>query len=98
MFNNKYLLAALFLTVGLFNVDLVAQDESADDVEEVIVTGTRLKADGFEAVSPVTVVTTEEIDNFGAVRIEDVLILFHKLKLQRQTLSLVVPMVLVVLI
>jgi len=80
MFNNKYLLAALFLTVGLFNVDLVAQDESADDVEEVIVTGTRLKADGFEAVSPVTVVTTEEIDNFGAVRIEDVLNTFPQIE------------------
>ena len=35
----KYFLA-LTLTLGLFNFDIVAQDE--DDVEEVIVTGSRI--------------------------------------------------------
>jgi outer membrane cobalamin receptor len=54
-------------------LQFVAQDESADDVEEVIVTGTRLKSNGFEAVSPVAVVTADNIKKTGLVRIEDVL-------------------------
>ena len=76
MFNNKegYLLAALVLTFSIFNTDVMAQDEAADDnVEDVIVTGTRLKSDGFEAVSPVAVVTADNIKKTGLVRIEDVL-------------------------
>ena len=77
---ENYILAALVLTFGVFTTSIVAQDESADDVEEVIVTGTRIKADGFEAVSPVTVVTIEEIDNFGATRIEDVLNTFPQIE------------------
>ena len=77
---ENYILAALVLTFGVFTTSVVAKDESADDVEEVIVTGTRIKADGFEAVSPVTVVTMEEIDNFGATRIEDVLNTFPQIE------------------
>ena len=75
MLNNKenYILAALVLTFGVFTTSIVAQDESADDVEEVIVTGTRLKSNGFEAVSPVAVVTADNIKKTGLVRIEDVL-------------------------
>jgi hypothetical protein len=40
MLNTKenYILAALVLTFGVFTTSIVAQDESADDVEEVIVT------------------------------------------------------------
>ena len=74
MFNYKnYLFSVLVLSFGVLNTNLVAQDESADDVEEVIVTGTRLKADGFEAVSPVSVVTADNIKRTGQTRIEDVL-------------------------
>jgi iron complex outermembrane receptor protein len=74
MFNYKnYLFSVLVLSFGVLNTNLVAQDESADDVEEVIVTGTRLKVDGFEAVSPVTVVTADNIKRTGQTRIEDVL-------------------------
>ncbi|MDC3217162.1 TonB-dependent receptor plug domain-containing protein, partial [Gammaproteobacteria bacterium] len=81
MFNkDNYMLALMAITFSVFNTSVVAQDESADDVEEVIVTGTRIKADGFEAVSPVTVVTMEEIDNFGATRIEDVLNTFPQIE------------------
>jgi iron complex outermembrane receptor protein len=61
------------LSFGVLNTNVIAQDESADDVEEVIVTGTRLKVDGFEAVSPVTVVTADNIKRTGQTRIEDVL-------------------------
>ena len=76
MFNNKksYLLAVFAITFSMFNTNVVAQDEAADDnVEDVIVTGTRLKSDGFEAVSPVAVVTADNIKKTGLVRIEDVL-------------------------
>ena len=48
MFNNKenYLFVVLVLTFGLFNANIVAQDESADeDVEEVVVTGSRVNND-----------------------------------------------------
>ena len=76
MFNKKesYLLAVFAITFSMFNTNVVAQDEAADDnVEDVIVTGTRLKSDGFEAVSPVAVVTADNIKKTGLVRIEDVL-------------------------
>jgi len=44
MFNKEnYLFAVLALTFGLFNADLVAQDESADNVEEVVITAQESK-------------------------------------------------------
>ena len=70
MFNKKesYLLAVFAITFSMFNTNVVAQDEVADDnVEDVIVTGTRLKSDGFEAVSPVAVVTADNIKKTGLV-------------------------------
>ena len=64
---------ATTLTSGL----AFGQDEDIDDideVEEVIVTGTRIVTeDGFGATSPVTVVTAENIKNLGFVNIEQVL-------------------------
>jgi iron complex outermembrane receptor protein len=81
MLNNKYLLSALVLAMASYSYDVYAQDESADEnVEEVVVTGTRLKVDGFEAVSPVTVVTSEDVDRTGVIRIEDVLNTFPQLE------------------
>ena len=51
MFNYKnYLFSVLVLSFGVLNTNLIAQDESADDVEEVIVTGTRLKVDGLSLI------------------------------------------------
>ena len=70
---ENYLLAILALTLGSFNTSILAQDEGADDVEEVITTGTRIKSDGFEAVSPVAVVSATDIKKTGLVRMEDVL-------------------------
>lgn len=66
---------ATTLTSGL----AFGQDEDIDGavdetVEEVIVTGTRIKTeDGFGATSPVTVVNAENIKNLGFVNIEQVL-------------------------
>jgi iron complex outermembrane receptor protein len=70
---ENYLLALLALTLGSFNTSVFAQDDAADDVEEVITTGTRIKSDGFEAVSPVAVVSATDIKKTGLVRMEDVL-------------------------
>lgn len=45
----------------------MAQDSGASQgaasLEEVVVTGTRLKSDGFEAPTPVTVATVESLVN-----------------------------------
>ena len=54
----------------------LAQDDAGADetVEEILVTGTRIKTeDGFGATSPVTVVTADNIANLGFVNIEQVL-------------------------
>ena len=56
----------------------VAQDEQSDEdelvLEEVIVTGSRIKSiDGFGSTSPVTVVGMDEITSTGLTRVEDVL-------------------------
>ncbi len=49
MLNKKnYLYSVLALTFVFFNTNVVAQDESEDDVEEVVVTGTRIKSNEFE--------------------------------------------------
>jgi outer membrane receptor protein involved in Fe transport len=47
---------------------------AADEkLEEVIVTGSRIKTDGFESASPVTVTTNVEISAAGITKIEDFL-------------------------
>ena len=56
--------------VALIAPTLWAQD---DTLEEVVVTGTRITADGYESVSPVNVITAEEIRITGQTRIEDIL-------------------------
>jgi len=62
MFNKEnYLFAVLVLTFGLFNADIVAQDEAADDVEEVVITGSRIKRDSLNSAAQVTTITSEDI-------------------------------------
>ncbi len=51
-----------------------AQTFAADEkLEEVVVTGSRIKTDGFESASPVTVTTSVEISAAGITKIEDFL-------------------------
>jgi len=66
-------LAGLLAIPVFAQVDQIyAEDELT--LEEVIVTGTRIKTvDGFGRTSPVTVVGMEEIDSFGYTSIEEVL-------------------------
>lgn len=47
--------------------------ETAPELQEVVVTGSRIAAPNLESISPVTAVTSEEIKTTGVVRIEDLL-------------------------
>ena len=58
---ENYLFAVLVLTFGLFNADIVAQEEAADDVEEVVITGSRIKRDSLNSAAQVTTITSEDI-------------------------------------
>ena len=70
-FNNKFTLA---LIASLVMVPLSFAQETADEnVEEVVVTGTRITNPNIVSTSQVQVVTAEDIDNRGAIRLEDVL-------------------------
>ena len=46
-------------------------DETTSELQEVVVTGSRIATPNLDAISPVTVVTSEEIKQTGVVRIED---------------------------
>ena len=50
-----------------------AADESAEDVEEVVVTGSRIKRSNFETNAPVTVITAEDIENRGYTKAAEAL-------------------------
>ncbi|MBB6252175.1 TonB-dependent receptor domain-containing protein [Nitrospirillum iridis] len=46
---------------------------AADDLQEIVITGSRIKTDSSVGISPVTTVSNEEIKLQGATRMEDVL-------------------------
>jgi iron complex outermembrane receptor protein len=64
-----------FLCASLLSPVLQAQTSNPNDstVEEITVTGSRIKRDGFNASTPVSVVTSEDIKLSGKVNIEDLL-------------------------
>ena len=76
---HRHLALAMSTILGcvpLLSAPAFGQSEydGGGELEEVIVTGTRIvREDGFGQVSPVTVVGMEEIESFGYTRIEDVL-------------------------
>lgn len=56
------------------------QDEEAkDEGQKIVVTGSRLRREGFETPSPVNVITAEQIERSGAVALGDVLAKFPQL-------------------
>ena len=67
---NTYKMCSLGLCVAVLISPLMAQE---DVLEEVVVTGTRITADGYESVSPVDVITFDEITATGVTRLEDML-------------------------
>lgn len=63
-----------FGSVAALNTVAVAQDQDDDAViEEVIVTGTRIRNPNLSSSSPITVLTGAEIDIRGITRIEDLI-------------------------
>lgn len=75
MLNNKKYIFSIFAFLSFSMPTLFAQDNSvgAEEVEEVVVTGTRITNPNIVSTSQVQVVTAEDIDNRGAIRVEDVL-------------------------
>jgi outer membrane receptor protein involved in Fe transport len=69
--------AALFLSAASLALPLYATAQEstapADDtvIDDVVVTGTRVVRDGYEAPTPVSVVTAEELRSFAAINVAD---------------------------
>ena len=62
------------LTLGLFSTPTFAQDSDEDaDVEEVIVTGSRIGRSEYSGINPVTLITSEDIEASGQLNISEVL-------------------------
>ncbi len=73
MRKNTPLALAVSTTLGLAAAGL-SSTVAAQELEEVMVTGSRIAAaDGFGQVAPVSVVTSEDIKLTGMTRLEDVL-------------------------
>ena len=71
MFNYKnYIMSVLVISFGVLNTDLIAQD---DDVEEVVITGTRIQSNDFELNSPVASVSAAQIAETNTINIESLL-------------------------
>ena len=68
---NKYLFSA-FAIISL-SVPLAFAQESDDDVEEVIVTGSRIIDPNIISSSQIAVVDGQDIINAGVTRVEDYL-------------------------
>ena len=69
---NKYLFG-LFAALTLLSPVAFAQEDASADVEEVVVTGSRIRNPNIASTSQVQVVTAADIENRGAIRIEEVL-------------------------
>ena len=69
---EKYLFVLFAFFIGIFNVDLFAQDD-ADDIEEVIVTGSKIAKDEFASSSPITIINEEDILAGGNASVDEYL-------------------------
>jgi outer membrane receptor for ferrienterochelin and colicin len=71
-------LAALATGLGAWGSAAAAENDaaaaSAEQLEEVVITGSRLQASGFNAPTPVTVVTSETIEERAPANMSDVLL------------------------
>jgi len=63
----------LAVALSLGTSTALAQDDSVEPIEEVVVTGTRLVRGNAVAVSPVTTVGAQDIEARGTIRLEDLL-------------------------
>ena len=72
MFNTKRYLLALALGFSSFTTFVVAQDEESE-VEEVVVTGSRIATSEFTGAQPVVVIDQESIARTAELTISDVI-------------------------
>ena len=70
---ENYLMMVLVIGFGVFNTNLIAQDESEEDVEEVVVTGSRIATSEFTGAQPVVVISQEDIARTAELGIAEVL-------------------------
>ena len=68
---NKYIFSAF--AILFFSIPEAVAQDSDENVEEVVVTGSRITNPNIVSTSQVQVVTAADIENRGAVRIEEVL-------------------------
>ena len=72
MLNKKSFLCTFFaLSLVAFNTNVFAQDD--DNVEEVIVTGSKITKDEFSSSSPITIITEEDILSAGNASVDEYL-------------------------
>ena len=70
---NKVLFTLLFSFLITFSYDLFSQNE-VEEVEEIIVTGSRIKTTATDSFSPVSIVDQEDILLSGKISIGEVLL------------------------
>ncbi len=68
--SHRYSRYFILLTLGLFTFGAVA--ETADIIEEIVVTGSYIKRSTADSPSPLSVVTREDMDAIGMVEIKDI--------------------------
>ena len=68
---NKYIFSTF--AIFFFSIPEAVAQDSDENVEEVVVTGSRITNPNIVSTSQVQVVTAADIENRGAVRIEEVL-------------------------
>ncbi|MFZ4604340.1 MAG: TonB-dependent receptor plug domain-containing protein, partial [Caulobacterales bacterium] len=73
--SERLLATSLLAGVSLFSLGGVAQaqETAAKPVEDIVVTGTRIRSPNLTAVSPVTAISSADIKQQGITRVEDLI-------------------------
>ncbi|MDP3748098.1 MAG: TonB-dependent receptor [Phenylobacterium sp.] len=71
--SKRLLFASALLTTAMLSTQAGAQQLAANDVDEVIVTGSRIKREDITGVGPATVVSQEQIARAGITNVEALL-------------------------
>ena len=69
--NKNYLFTSLFAVFSIFSANILAQDEADENVEEVIVTGSRIATVDLDGINPVQIITSEDIKDSGVLVVAD---------------------------
>ena len=62
-----------FLFVGAPNAALAAEDEEANEVEEIVVTGSRIARSSADSDSNISIISRQELEDFAVTSIGDFL-------------------------